>query len=305
MLFNNDFVTFCLFFTMINSFAQKEIIPLWDGDIPNAQKTEEQEVIENGDIIKISLVQNPTLEVFLPAEPSATGQAVIICPGGGYHYLSYDWEGTDIAKWFNSKGITAFVLKYRLPNSKSIKVSYKAPLQDAQRAIRIIRSQSKKWNINQNKIGIIGFSAGGHLASTLGTQFDRPNTFKEQPLDMISARPDFMALIYPVVTMQEDYTHKGSQESLLGDNTTDILKTQYSNELHITKSTPPTFLVHSTDDKSVPVENSLNLYKALKDNDVKVEMHIYPTGGHGYALAIDKGYLQSWTDRLEDWLANL
>lgn len=295
-----------LFFVISNSFAQIEIVNIWDDKIPNHQETTEEEIIEETKITRIFLVNEPTLEIYLPSKRNTSGKAVIICPGGGYHYLAYDWEGIEIAKWFNTKGISAFVLKSRLPLSKSLVVPHKAPLQDAQRAMRWVRFNAEKFNINPNEIGVIGFSAGGHLASTLGTQFDAPNTFKEQPLDTISARPNFMALVYPVVTMQDDYTHKGSQQNLLGKNASDDLKTRYSNELHVTKNTPPTFLVHSTDDKTVPVENSLNFYKALKNNDVKAEMHIYPYGGHGFAMAIGgKGYLQTWTDRLEDWLLSL
>lgn len=295
----------CLFFVMLNSFAQYEIIPLWNDGIPNSQKSDEKEVVEHTDAQRIYTVQTPTLEVFLPTKRNATGEAVIICPGGGYHYLTYDWEGTDFAKWFNSKGIAAFVLKYRLPNSKSINVSYEAPLQDAQRAMRMVRSQAEKWHIKPHKIGVIGFSAGGHLASTLGTQFDKPNNFKETALDTISARPDFMALIYPVVTMKMDYTHKGSRKNLLGDNPSDNLVKQYSNELQVTKNTPPTFIVHAEDDHAVPVENSLQLYQALKNNEIESEIHIYPHGGHGFGLALGKGPLEKWPDRLYEWLKSL
>ncbi|WP_338356427.1 alpha/beta hydrolase [Yeosuana marina] len=298
-------LTIFLTFTMLNCLAQYEIVPLWDGVVPNSQKSDEEEIITNTDSKRISLVQNPTLEVYLPTKRNATGQAVIVCPGGGYHYLTYDFEGTDIAKWCNSKGIAAFVLKYRLPNSKSIKISYEAPLQDAQRAIRIIRSQAEKWNVNPNKIGVIGFSAGGHLASTLGTQFDTPNHFKETAIDTISARPDFMVLIYPVVTMKLDYTHKGSRTNLLGENPSKDLVNQFSNELEVTKNTPPTFIVHAEDDHSVPVENSLQLYKALKDNGAITEMHLYPYGGHGFGLALGRGRLEHWTDRLYEWLQSL
>lgn len=290
---------------MLNCFSQNETIPLWEEEIPNSQKSDEKEIVESTEIVRISLVQEPALDVYLPSKRNATGKAVIICPGGGYHYLSYDWEGIDVAKWFNSKGIAAFVLKSRLPNSKSVKVSHEAPLQDAQRAIRIVRSQSEKWGIKKNKIGIIGFSAGGHLASTLGTQFDKANQFKEMSVDTISARPDFMALIYPVITMRDDYAHKGSKNALLGENPSDDLVNQFSNELQVHEKTPPAFIVHSQDDKAVPVENSLNLYKSLKDNGVKTEMHIYPEGGHGYGLALGKGHLQTWTDRLYDWLQSL
>ena len=292
-------------FIMFNSSAQIEIVPLWEGEIPNSQKANEKEITESTEIVRISFVQKPTLEVYLPSKRNSNGQAVVICPGGGYRYLSYDWEGSDVAKWFNGKGITAFVLKYRLPNSKAIKVSYEAPLQDAQRAIRLVRFNAEKWNIDPSKIGIIGFSAGGHLASTLGAQFNKPNNFIEAASDTISARPDFMALIYPVVTMKADYTHKGSQLNLLGKNPSQALMNQYSNELQVTENTPPTFIVHSENDKTVSVENSLNFYKALKDKDVEVEMHLYPYGGHGYSLAFGKGRLQTWTDRLYDWLQSL
>ena len=296
-----------IFLTLVtlNFFAQQDILPLWTGEIPNSQKSDDKEFILEEGVKRIGLVQTPTLEVYLPTKQHATGRSVIICPGGGYKHLAYDWEGTDIAKWFNSKGIAAFVLKYRLPNSKSINVSYEAPLQDAQRAIRLLRAQPEKWGIDPHKIGIMGFSAGGHLASTLGTQFNKPNHFKETALDTISARPDFMMLIYPVITMKSDYTHNGSRKNLLGDNPTDALLEQYSSELQVTTQTPPTFIVHSTDDKSVPVENSLSFYKALKDNGISVEMHIYPLGGHGYSLALKKGYLQTWPNRMYDWLQGL
>jgi acetyl esterase/lipase len=297
--------SFCFFFMISTGFAQIEIVNIWGGFIPNSQETSEIEIIEKTDITKVFLVKEPTLEVYLPSERSARGKAVIICPGGGYNNLSYDWEGTDVAKMFNSKGIAAFVLKYRMPQSKSIAVSHEAPLQDAQRALRWVRNHAKNYNVNPNEIGVIGFSAGGHLASTLGTQFDTPNNFKETSLDTISARPDFMVLVYPVVTMKDDYTHKGSQNKLLGKNASEVLKHQYSNELQANASTPPTFIVHSGDDKAVPVENSLQLYKALNDHGVKTEMHIYPYGGHGYSLAIGNGYLQTWVDKLLVWLNSL
>lgn len=297
--------SFCLFFMMTSSFAQGEIVNIWDDIIPNSIGTAEVEIIEKTEITRISLVKTPTLEIYLPSKRNASGKAVIICPGGGYRVLAYDWEGTDIAKWFNSKGIAAFVLKSRLPLSKSIIVSNEAPLQDAQRAMRWVRHHAEKYHVNPNQIGVMGFSAGGHLASTLGVQFDRPNSFNEQPLDTISARPDFTVLIYPVVTMVDDYTHKGSQNNLLGKNASEELKIKYSNELHVTENTPPTFLVHSGDDNAVPVENSLQLYKALNDKGVKTEMHIYPYGGHGFGLAIGRGHLQTWPERLHEWLQSL
>lgn len=295
-------VVFYLLITLNHIVAQTETVAIWHEEMPNRTPSNEIELVKDEDIKKVYLVQTPTLQVFLPSKRSANGKAMIVCPGGGYAGLAYDWEGADVAKRLNSMGVAAFVLKYRLPNSKALKTPHEVPLQDAQRAMRWVRFNAEKFNIDSNKIGVIGFSAGGHLASTLGTQFNTPNTFKEQPLDTISARPDFMVLVYPVITMKDDYTHKGSQNNLLGKDASDTLKLKYSNENHVTKKTPPTFLVHSTDDKAVPVENSLNFYKALKNNNIPVEMHIYPYGGHGYALANGKGYLESWMDRLQDWL---
>ncbi len=285
-------------------FCQMEEIVLWEDAVPNAKQSDEREIIDKVDIIKISKVQTPSLKPFLVPKRMATGKAVIICPGGGYGMLAYDWEGTEIAKWFNTRGVAAFVLKYRLPNSKSILKRYEAPLQDAQRAIRIIRYNANKWGINKDEIGVIGFSAGGHLAATLGTQFDNEIYEKDNMIDLESAKPNFMMLIYPVISMRFPITHKGSRLNLLGDNPNQTLVDQFSNELHVNSNTPKTFIVHSTDDKAVPVENSLAFYKALKKVGVEVEMHIYATGGHGYSLATGTPHLSTWTDRLAQWLNN-
>lgn len=295
---------FLLFMTQV-SLGQSNVIPLWEDKIPNSQSSDETEKSEVNGTLRISKVQTPTLQVFLPSERNATGKAVVICPGGGYSHLAYDWEGTDIAKWFNAQGIAAFVLKYRLPQSKSIIIQHEAPLQDAQRAIRLVRFHAEKWKVDRDKIGVVGFSAGGHLASTLGTQFDKKIDADGDQIDKVSARPDFMALIYPVISMKHPITHQGSRNNLLGNNPSETLVNEYSNELQVNNKTPQTFIVHSTDDKAVPVENSLNFYKALKDVGVKAEMHIYPEGGHGYALAINRGYLKSWTNRLADWLSTI
>ncbi|MFC2109864.1 alpha/beta hydrolase [Bacteroidota bacterium] len=226
---------------------------------------------------------------------------------GGYYGVAYEWEGTDWAKWFNSFGIAAFVLKYRMPNAGSVKVSYEAPLQDAQRAIRMIRKNSATYKIDPNKIGIMGFSAGGHLASTLGTQFDKSNNFSESLVDTISARPSFMVLAYPVVTMKKEFTHKGSRKSLLGAHPTPALVNEFSNELQVKENTPPTFIVHASDDMAVPVENSLQLYNALRNKNIPVEMHLYPKGGHGFSMAKGSGNsnLEKWPLLLKDWLETL
>ncbi|WP_282080992.1 alpha/beta hydrolase [Aquimarina algiphila] len=297
---------FCLLFlsTIIICSGQENIVELWEGKIPNQKETDEVEIRKNENIVSIKNVQKPTLEIYLPSKNNTTGKGIVICPGGGYGSLAYDWEGTEIAKWLNSKGIAAFVLKYRLPQSKSIIIANEAPLQDAQRAIRLVRHHAKKWNVSPEQIGIMGFSAGGHLASTLGTHFDN-KTSQVDAIDSISARPNFMVLMYPVITMKLPYTHQGSRDNLLGTSPKQELIDFYSNELHVTQNTPPTFIVHATDDKAVPVENSLLFYQGLKDAGVYSEMHIYPKGGHGFALAIGRGHLQTWNDRLHDWIQNL
>ncbi len=298
------FLSLCLLITINTCFSQ-ETIQLWSGEIPNHQKTNEVETQEKGDILWIKNVQEPSLEIYLPTKRNATGKAMVICPGGGYQGLAYDWEGTDIAKWLNSKGIAAFVLKYRLPKSNSIIIGHKAPLQDAQRAIRLVRHNSEKWNVSKNQIGIMGFSAGGHLASTLGTHYNDGENSLPSTIDSLSARPDFMALIYPVITMRASYTHKGSRNNLLGENPKQELIDFYSNELHVNKNTPPTFIVHSTNDKGVSVMNSILFYQALVKEEIYSEMHIYPKGGHGFSLAIERGHLQTWTDRLSEWIDSL
>ena len=296
----------CLFLLyLINMSSAQEFNPLWPDGIPNHQGSDEKEIQEQGDVLWVINVQEPGLEIYLPTPQSASGKAVIICPGGGYAGLAYDWEGRDIAKWFNSKGIAAFILKYRLPQSRSVIVSYEAPLQDAQRAVRMVRQNAASWGVNKNQIGVMGFSAGGHLASTLGTHYNHKNNFNQTPMDTISARPDFMILMYPVITMKAPYVHEGSRDNLLGKNPGQELIELFSNEGQINSQTPPTFIVHATDDTGVPVENSLMFYQGLKNAGVPVEMHIYPYGGHGFALAIGKGYLHTWTDRLYDWIQNL
>lgn len=286
-------------------FAQDKTLKLWPEKIPNSQTSSEKEIKENGNILWIRQVQEPSIEVYLPVKQASTGQAVLICPGGGYEGLAYDWEGTQIAKWLNTQGIAGIVLKYRLPNSASVKTSYEAPLQDAKRAIRLIRSHADEWNIDKNEVGVMGFSAGGHLASTLGTHFNAEETVPQDSIRSISARPDFMILVYPVITMKKEFTHMGSRNSLLDKNPSEALVEEFSNEERVQIDTPPTFLIHATDDEVVPVENSIQFYRALVNKYIDAEMHIYPEGGHGFALALDKGYLQTWTERLSDWLQRL
>lgn len=284
----------------------QETIPLWPAKaIPNQKPNSVKEEREYTDILRIKNVQQPSIEVYLPSKKNATGQAVVVCPGGGYGILAYDWEGTDIAKWLNANGIAAVVLKYRLPDPRTSVTPYKTPLLDAQRAIRTVRFNSGKWNLRPDKVGIMGFSAGGHLASTAGTRFDSGDASSKDSIEQQSCRPDFMILMYPVITMSQPFMHKGSATNLLGPNPSKELAEAYSPDLQVTGQTPPTFLVHASDDQAVPVENSIVFYQALVRNKVPAEMHIYPYGGHGFSLAIGKGYLQTWTDRCLDWLRAL
>ena len=288
-----------------NSAAQDTIMQLWSKDkIPNQIKSLEKEVHEQNEILRISKVQVPTIEVYLPSKRDATGEAVLIFPGGGYGILAYDWEGTDIAKFLNSNGIAGIVVKYRLPSDVSQTDKKYVPLIDAQRAVRLVRANAEQLNVNPDKIGIIGFSAGGHLASTLGTHF---NEKVYEPIDGIddeSARPDFMALGYPVISFGE-VTHQGSKNNLIGENPTIDMVDYFSNEKQVTEQTPPTFLLHATDDTVVPVENSLLFYKAVKDKGVSATMHIYPKGGHGFGLGLHDEHLKDWGDRMIDWIVSL
>ena len=282
--------------------AQSFILPLWENNIPNSTKAE----VEESHIGSHKyVIPKPDIAVYLPAKRNTSGQAVLIIPGGGYHAIAYTWEGTDVAKWLNANGIIAVVLKYRLPNDTTSNIDrYKSPMLDASRAIRIIRANAAKWNIDENNIGVMGFSAGGHLASTLGTHFNQEKS-RDDEIDSLSSRPDFMVLMYPVITMSAESTHMGSKKNLLGENPSKGLMKYFSNEKQISSNTPPTFLVHCSDDNVVPVQNSILFYEALQQNDVGAEMHIYQKGSHGFSLANGKGSLGSWKDRCIDWLKNL
>jgi acetyl esterase/lipase len=285
--------------------AQNVNLPLWEENIPNYKPSDETEQADTNGIVRISKVQKPGMEVYLPAKSNATGEAVVICPGGGYSILAYDWEGTDIAKWLNSEGIAGIVLKYRLPGSESNIVRHKSPLLDAKRALRLTRYHADDWNLDTNRIGVMGFSAGGHLASTLGTHFDDGDPAASDPVDRISSRPDFMVLVYPVISFDPKFGHIGSRNNLLGKNPDRELIDRFSNEKQVTGNTPSTFLIHAGNDEGVPVENSLMFYKALQEHDVPAEMHIFPTGGHGFSLAMENEHLHSWTDLCINWIKNL
>lgn len=293
--------------TVMNAFGQKSepfnlnLYP--DGQIPNYKDVGEQERWDTTNIVRISKVQVPDLKVYLPSESIATGEAVVICPGGGYHILAYDWEGEDIARYWNSKGVAGIVLKYRLPTSESQLVPHKSPLMDAQRAMRYVRYNAKSWGIDPGKIGIMGFSAGGHLASSLSTHYDAGDPDSADEIERMSCRPDFSILMYPVISFTGEFQHSGSRKALVGEDTT--LMSYFSNELQVTDDTPPAILIHASDDKGVPVKNSIVYYQALIENGVPAEMHIYPYGGHGFSLAKDQEQLSGWPERCYEWLESL
>lgn len=278
-------------------------LPLYESTIPNSINTGGKERIRSGgDIICIDSVMNPDIAVYLPGKKFATGQAVVICPGGGYWVLAYDLEGTEIAKYLNSIGVAAIVLKYRLPVYGNTKIPHKAPLMDAQRAMRLVRFNAEKWNINPSKIGIMGFSAGGHLASTLGTHFDYGNKTATDEIEKVSCRPDFMVLIYPVISFTDSCMHKGCKEALLNFKDDKDLAKLYSNELQVKEDTPPAFIVTAGDDTTVPAQNSILMYQALRRKSISAELHILSVGEHGFGLGLKSEHTAQWTSSLRLWL---
>ena len=280
--------------------AQNEVVPLWSNEIPgalNSMDYKEVQVLKNGEVEFYSKVSIPTLTILKPEKPNGT--AVVICPGGGYSNLYMIGEGFKVAKWFNSLGITAFILKYRLPSDEIMKDKTIGPLQDAQESIRFIRRNAAKWGINSQKVGVIGFSAGGHLASTLSTHYN-DEVYKVP--DAVSARPDFSILIYPVISMEEKVTHQGSKNKLLGMSLSSELIEKYSNEKQINAATPPTYIVHAFDDTSVVIENSIQYFLALRKNKVPAEIHLFQSGKHGFGLGRPATTSQNWTKQCEDWL---
>lgn len=242
--------------------------------------------------------------IYRPESGKANGSSVVICPGGGYAVEAIDKEGHNIAKWFNSFGVTGIILKYRLPGAVGITERDKAPLSDAQRAIRHVRYMAAEWGLKPNQIGVMGFSAGGNLAVNAGTHYDAGNAQSSDPVEQLSCRPDFMLLIYPVVTMEADLTNKGTCQNLLGKNPDPEKVRFYSGEQNVTATTPPTFLIHASDDGAVKVENSINMYMAMHKQGIPVEMHIYEKGGHGFGLDKCIGTALSWSERCKAWMEN-
>lgn len=284
---------------MMNKIIAQNTFPLYADKIPNSKPTPNQETTDDKNgramVAKISV---PTISYYAAPEKNATQTAVIVFPGGGYSLNAIRHEGHNIAKRFNDIGVTAFVVKYRVPDDVTMIDKEIGPLQDAQQAIKFVRENAAKYNIDPNRIGIMGFSAGGHLASTLGTHF------KESKIDNklnTSLRPDFMILIYPVISFQDDICHRGSRERLLGKTPSKEKIDLYSNELQITNETPPTFLLHATDDDVVVVANSVRFYENLLKHGVKAELHIYQGGGHGFGLN-NNTTNDEWFERCNNWM---
>lgn len=276
--------------------AQNEVIEFWNSEIPNAIKADHYEENYDEKMDRLGKITHPTLTVFVPKNPN--GSSVIICAGGAYQFLAINKEGNKVAEWLNTIGVTAFVLKYRLPSDEIMQDKSVGPLQDAQESVRYIRRNASKWNLNNDKIGIIGFSAGGHLAATLSTKFAK-KTYQSK--DTVSAKPNFSLLIYPVISMTDEMTHKGSRKNLLGMNPSKEMIDKFSTEKLITAQTPPAFLVHASDDPGVPFENSIAYFTGLKKFKIPAEMHIYQNGKHGFGLGIN-GTSLNWTKHCENWL---
>jgi acetyl esterase/lipase len=272
----------------------RQVIALWPEGVPDAKPDAgvEREVDE-----RVYNVQVPTLTRYPAPVATANGTAVIICPGGGYVRLAVNKEGTELARRLNALGVAAFVLKYRLAE-----YGYPAPLRDVLRAVRIVRSRAAELGVRADRIGVLGASAGGHLAACAGTLFDAPEGRTGAALDATSARPDFLVLLYPVITMTDPFAHAGSRRALLGENPSAALVERLSVEKQVTARTPPTFIVHTLEDASVPVENSLLFFQALRRAGVPAELHVYEKGPHGFGTRAGLGPASSWPERLEEWM---
>jgi acetyl esterase/lipase len=259
-------------------------MPLWPAGAPDA--------------VGNTADDSATVTPFLPAAGRVTGAAAVVFPGGGYQHLAMDHEGVQVARWLNSIGVTAFVVKYRL----GPRYHHPTMLRDAQRAVRLVRAHAAQWAVDPARIGVVGFSAGGHMASSVGTHFDVDAATVRDDVALASARPDFMVLVYPVITMTDPWAHRGSRTNLLGANPAPELVRLLSNETGVTRRTPPTFLVSTQDDQTVPIENTLRFHDALAADSVPVEMHVFETGRHGFGLAASDPVLSVWPRLCEAWM---
>ena len=292
-----------ILFVLLLPFAARgqEFVPLWEkGKMPNSKGLELKDDIRNE---RVYTVGTPGFYAFFPSQQENKGAAVLICPGGGYERLAYQISGVQLAKWFNTLGVAAFVLNYRLPNSNDLKQREIAPLQDAERAMRVIRANAEKWQIKPDKIGVLGTSAGAHLAANLGIATEDAAKIGDD-LDKLAFAPNFAILVSPVITMGE-YTHQGSKKNLLGENPPAALVEKYSLEKQVTAAAPPFFLVHAADDKAVSPRNSLLFYNALLEKNIPASLHIFPHGGHAIALRNNPGSTETWTNLCEMWLIEM
>jgi acetyl esterase/lipase len=271
-----------------------QVIDIWPEGVPGLRADAAAEIVDGE---RITNVHRPTLTVYSAPAGRATGAAVIICPGGGYAALYPEKEGVEPAKWLNSLGITAFVLKYRLSE-----YGQPAPLRDVLRAVRLVRSRAADFGIKPDRIGVMGFSAGGHVAACAGTLYDLPDGRTGAALDAVNARPDFLLLIYPVITMKDPYTHAGSRRNLLGPTPASGLIERYSAELQVTKDTPPAFLLTTFEDGTVPAENCVEFFEAMRRAGVPAELHVYEKGPHGVGLRPGFGPVSGWPKICEQWL---
>lgn len=277
----------------------QKIIDLWNGNIPGAKNVDASKLDEVSTKSFFARdIKVPSI-AYYPADENPTGTAVVVCPGGSYAGLSYAFEGVNQAAWLNSIGISAFVLRYRMPKDEFMEKRCDGPLQDAQQAIRYVRSHAAEYGINPDHIGIVGFSAGGHLASTASTHF---NDEVYKPAENVSARPDFAVLVYPVITMEPSYSEKGTRESLIGPDADQALIDRFSSEKQVTKETPMTFLAHAMNDKLVPYTNSVNYANALREKGVECELHLYARGDHGLGARNPIETQAFWHDACEKWL---
>lgn len=286
--------SFALMLMLSVTLSAQEVINLYPGTIPNSKVTDKDGNGSNESSGLIRRVTKPTLEIYLPEKEKATGVGIVICPGGGYSVLVYQGEGVSTAKEFAKKGVAAFVLKYRLPDDSTMVDKKIGPLQDAQQAIKLVRENAAKWGVDPHKIGIMGFSAGGHLASTEATHYKKALI---ENSNNTSLRPDFQILVYPVISMQDSLTHLDSRTQLLGKNPSKEDIDEFSSELQVDKDTPPAYITQAADDKTVDVDNSIIYFEKLRHHNVPVEMHIYPKGGHGFVFR-HKG----WMDPLFSWM---
>lgn len=295
-----NFLKLTLLFMLAGMFvsAQEKVVKVWPNGAPNDNGMTLPE--EKYDGVRVRNVSEAEMYVYLPKAEINTGAAVVICPGGGYRIEAMDHEGYDMARFFQEKGIAGIVLKYRLPYGH-----HEVPSSDARRAIRTVRANVAAWGIDPGKIGIAGSSAGGHLASTAGTVFDSGNPQSDDPVERVSCRPDFMLLLYPVITLNEEFTHLGSRNSLIGEGHNMELVRKYSNELNVSAQTPPTFLVLADDDGAVPPRNSIEFYSALKRYNIPTEMHIFQKGGHGFGMNQNGIPANNWPALFVDWLKAL